>query len=228
MGTSVFNPAVCPLCLQDVCGPGESLCPSCCARLVPLPSPRCPCCGGVLDGVVAMCGECLSLPERAWGHAVCIYPYRGPIREVIHQLKYRNQPYCARFLGGQLATTWREHAPDMPDAVIPIPLHWLKQLRRGYNQAELLASAMARALGVPLRFVLLRSQRTRQQARLSLEERRQNVQNCFKLRGRAKLQGAHIVVVDDVFTTGATLDAAVRTLLSGGAGRVSVATVARG
>ncbi len=228
MGTSGFCPAVCPLCLQDLCGPGDSLCPACRARLVPLPMPRCPRCGGVLDGVVALCEECLSLSERPWSHAVCIYPYRGPIREAIHQLKYSNQPYCALFLGRTLASTWREHASGVPDAVVPIPLHWLKQVRRGYNQAELLAGAMARSLGIPVRRVLTRSKRTRQQARLSLEQRRQNVQNCFKVKRRAKLQGAHIVVVDDVFTTGATLDAAVRTVLSGGASRVSVAAVARG
>lgn len=228
MGTSVFCPSVCPLCLRDVCEAGDSLCPSCRAKLVPLPTPRCPRCGGVIDGVVAMCEECLSLPERPWGHAICLYPYRGPVREAIHQLKYSNQPYCARFLGAGLASTWRDHAPDMPDAVVPIPLHWLKQFRRGYNQAELLGRSMARSLGIPVRCVLVRTKRTRQQARLSLELRRQNVQNCFKLKRRAKLAGAHIVVVDDVFTTGATLDAAVRTLLSGGAARVSVAAVARG
>jgi len=221
-------PPLCPLCQGAEALDDEGVCPRCRPLLQDLPAPRCPHCGGVLDGVLEACGECLAAGDlRPWTLAVSAFPFQGAARELVHRFKYQDQPWLARFLGARLAANWRRHGGGiLPDAVVPVPLHPWREFRRGYNQAELLARELARALDRPLAPCLRRRRWTRQQARLSGGDRRKNLRDAFRV---TRLPGPRpaLLLVDDVFTTGATLEAAAHALLAAGAGTVMVATVAR-
>lgn len=221
-------PPLCPVCLAAAgTGPGAP-CALCATRLRELPEPRCPACGGGRDGVLAQCGECLAGPARPWTRAVSVFAFAGEVRELVHRFKYQGQSCLARFLGERLAGAWRRHGQGVPDAVVPVPLHWFREWLRGYNQAALLAAELARGLGAPVGGILRRTRWTRQQARLPQEERRRNVHTVFAVRRAAAVQGRHLLLVDDVLTTGATLGEAARALCQAGAARVDVITVARG
>ena len=220
-------PPLCPLCQRPGGLDSEGVCPDCRPRLRDLPEPRCPACGGALAGVLGACGECLAAAERPWLRAVSVFPFQDAPRELVHRFKYQDQPWLARFLGGRLAANWHRHGGGhRPDAVVPVPLHPWREFRRGYNQAELLARELARALDCPLRSWLHRRRWTRQQARLDHAARQQNMRGVFRATPLPAGRPA-VLLVDDVFTTGATLEAAARELLAAGAGSVRVATIAR-
>src|SRR5205823_5857562 len=114
-----------------------------------------------------------------------------------------------------------------PDVVIPVPLHWFHRLRRGYNQSEALARELAAALGVPCRPRWLRRARlTRKQHHsLSREERRANVHDAFRARHADAVRGRHVLLVDDVMTTGSTAHEAARPLRAAGAAQITVAVL---
>jgi ComF family protein len=127
-----------------------------------------------------------------------------------------------------MARSWQEHGAGQIDAVVPMPLHWTRATMRGYNQAALLAEGVGARLGVPVRRVLRRCRRTKRQTTLDVDSRQRNVRGAFRARAPRADDRGHLVLVDDVCTTGATLADATRALLAGGADKVSVLTVARG
>ncbi|MEI8078372.1 MAG: ComF family protein [bacterium] len=224
---ALLLPPLCPLCQRTGSLDEEGLCADCRSRLPDLPVPRCPRCGGTMGGVLGVCGECLATTDRPWTLAVSVFPFQAAARELVHRFKYQDQPWLARFLGGRLAVNWLRHGGNvLPDAVVPVPLHPWREFRRGYNQAELLARELARALDRPVRPWLRRRRWTRQQARLDPAARQRNVRGVFRA-ARLPETRPTLLLVDDVFTTGATLAAAARELLKAGAGSVMVATIAR-
>jgi ComF family protein len=182
----------------------------------------------VADSALAVCGECLEIGARPWRHAVSVFPYGGTVRELVHRLKYRDQPYLARFLGRRMAEAWQEHGTGVPDAVVFVPLHWRRRLGRGYNQAALLAEEVSEALGLPLLPALRRTRATQRQALLDIDRRKANVKGVFAQRSRWPVRGRHVLLLDDVLTTGHTLGEAAETLLAADALAVSILTVARG
>jgi ComF family protein len=113
------------------------------------------------------------------------------------------------------------------DAIVPMPLHWLRRWHRGFNQAELLARGLARPLGIPVVPALVRARATAPQAGLTRAQRRANVSGSFRVRRHAAVAGAHVLLVDDVMTTGATLSAAASALKRAGARRITAITIAR-
>ncbi len=157
--------------------------------------------------------------------------YAGPIRRLIHGLKFESMDYLADYLGGEAAYRL---APLIGgrrlDVVVPVPLHWWRRYRRGYNQAMLLAEPLARALGAPLaRRLLARRRAGRRQLGLSRRERLRSLRGCYAVRrgaGRG-LSGKRVLLVDDVVTTGATLEACARALRRAGAGVVVACVLAR-
>jgi len=152
------------------------------------------------------------------------------ILEVIHRYKYNRALYFEPFLADLLI---RRAAPELAagqwDLIAPVPLHPTKRREREFNQAERLGRHLSQATGIPLDSKLLRRvQPTRTQTLLNREQRAANVRNAFALHDRCSLRGARIVLLDDVFTTGATTGSCAKVLLSAGAQSVCVWTVARG
>jgi ComF family protein len=146
----------------------------------------------------------------------------------VHAFKYQRQTSLAPFLAGAMADAWRRYgAVPAPDLLVPVPLHWLREFSRGYNQAGLLAQCLGRELRRPAISVLRRHRRTSQQARLHYEQRLKNISGAFTVKKPSIIAGKSLLLVDDVFTTGATLSAATTALLGAGAAAVYVVTAAR-
>jgi len=181
-----------------------------------------------------------SLPSEEYVFATSLFFYRSSTgyRKITQRLKYHADFAAGRFfsemLGEQMTTV--DHFKDI-DVVIPVPLHWSRRWSRGYNQAEVIAEVLGKALGAKVRKdILLRPGRTRTQTKLSIEEKSRNVSKAFAVRkgyaGRLasgkERQPRHVLLIDDVFTTGATMHAcfrALREVFPKGT-RISLATLA--
>lgn len=154
------------------------------------------------------------------------FVFEGPLREVVHQFKYRRVCRLAQPLGALLAAhlaAW----PLLADAVLPVPLHTQRLAERGFNQAEALAREVARVARLPLVGEGLdRVRATGQQARLDARERQENMRGAFRWQGRAAPPG-RVLLVDDILTTGATMGACAEALLAAGTGAVYGLALAR-
>jgi ComF family protein len=148
------------------------------------------------------------------------------LQEAIHQLKYANLSAVARPLGETLADFWQGN-PLPADLLVPVPLHPRRERERGYNQASLLAKALGEAIGLPvLEHAMVRVRETRPQVGLNSEERRENVRGAFHCES-THLAGRHVALIDDVCTTGATLEACSLALRQAGAASIWALTLAR-
>lgn len=199
-----------------------------------LPPPYCDGCGAclpswrVLDSTRALCDDCRHRPVlltrvRALG------AYDGTLRALVQRMKYAGHSSVARRLG-LLARDAGRAVLDGADFAVPVPLHLVRRLMRGFNQADVIA----RALGIPVLPALSRPRWTRTQAGLHARQRQANVADAFAVSYRLRVTGRRhllrsrtLVLVDDVRTTGATLDACARVLLASGAAEVRALTIAR-
>jgi len=168
------------------------------------------------------CGLCRQ-GLRGFDKAYCYGEYDGPLRELIHLFKYRGM----KPIGTRLAKYLPSALPtDLSiDVVVPVPLDWRKQWKRGFNQAEVLAAHVARRRGWKLTRALRRSRSVEHQASLSNTQRRLNVERAFRAKGR--VDGLRVLLVDDVMTTGATARACALALKRAGAKSVTLLTLAR-
>jgi len=151
--------------------------------------------------------------------------YEGALRRLIHLFKYDG----IRTLAGPLAEFMLAALPRQErfDAIVPMPLHWRRRWQRGFNQAKLLAEAVSRRTGIPVLEAARRRRATPPQAGLSHAERRRNVAGAFTVRPRVRLEGRRLLLIDDVFTTGATAGACAAALKRAGAERVCLLALAR-
>ncbi len=212
-----------PTCI--VCGHGaeneRDIC-SCCSQDLPYLGSACSRCALPLSGD-GICGQCQK-QAHDFDDARAVFLYEAPVDHLIHQLKFGHKLYCARLLGGFMADCFAEG--DKPDLLLPVPLHRKRLRERGFNQAIELARPVAKRLDIPLIVDLCqRTQNTPPQLGLTAKERRRNLQNVFSV--FKSLDGAHVAVIDDVMTTGTTVDALAKALKQAGAGRVSVWVCAR-
>lgn len=231
-------PAPCPVCVSRSDDPGHRpFCARCWRALPRFAGPGCRVCGAPHPGLDAglACARCRRAPPP-FAYVRAAAAYREGMRTAIHALKYGRRPAVARPLGGLLAELAGElldpghgSLPDPPPgALVPIPLHPARLAERGFNQAELLARPCAERWQLPLLHgVLVRTRATRPQTDLGEAERRTNVAGAFAVAGPGEVAGRHLLLVDDVLTTGATVAAAAGALRRAGAARVGVLVLAR-
>lgn len=232
-GRLAFNFALPPTCIACTAVTGEAggLCGTCWGRLTFITRPYCERTGSpfAFDP-----GEPLVSPEAvadppAFDRARAAVLFDAVARDLVHGLKYADRLDLAAPMGRLMAQAGRELLADA-GMLVPVPLHPLRLWRRRFNQAALLARRVSRASGVPVRADLLRRRRaTTTQTHLDRAERRANVAGAFHVPAAAapSLAGTRVVLVDDVYTTGATLDACARALRQAGAARVDALTFAR-
>lgn len=227
-------PSVCPLCRQPAAGDGLG----CDAHRLPLAlaGPRCGRCARRLSDALPdgeRCAECrLRAPSFRSLAALADYRDRGAVREWILALKYGRRPDLADTLGRALGARLSALAPcegEPRQVLVPVPLHFLRRIERGYDQALLLAHGAAWAAGIPVARALVRTRFTAVQGALGAPSRTANVHRAFRVRRFSvrAVRGACVWLVDDVITSGATADECARTLLRAGAHTVRVLAVAR-
>ena len=232
-GLALLYPEVCQLCGEQYATSSEGfVCVQCWGKVRFIKRPFCERCGMPAPGEITShfeCANCRNL-ELHFQSARSAVTARGVVLETIHRYKYSRALWFEPFLVDLLL---RAALPALRaekwDLVVPVPLHRLKERERELNQAERLAAPLAEALSLPLSPRLLRRiLPTRTQTMLTKAQRAENVRRAFARRTNQRLQGERVILVDDVFTTGATTSACARVLRSMGAGEVCVWTVARG
>ena len=232
-GLGLLYPEVCQLCRLEHASAAEGFVGrQCWSQVRFLRPPFCERCGLPYPGDLTTPFECTNCRdmELHFSAARSAVIARTVVREVIHRFKYQRARWFEPFLADLLI---REAAPVLRREpwhyIVPVPLHPLKEREREFNQAACLARHLGRATGIPVRENLLqRVLPTITQTQFSREQRAANMKNAFAVRGGQRLNGAAVVVVDDVFTTGATTSACAGALRALGAGDVCVWTVARG
>ena len=221
-------PPRCPGCRVIVADDGR-FCLDCWQQLRFITAPLCARCGAPFEhdlGPAAECGQCLAQPPR-FTTARAALVYGGPARTVLLALKHGDRQHLARVMAPHMLRAAGEMLD--PDVVlVPVPLHRGRLWRRGFNQAALLAQALARLSGAPVAVdALQRVKPTPTSQGMGRKARAANVRGAFRVADRDRIRGARVVLVDDVLTTGATADACARLLRRSGAREVHVLTFAR-
>lgn len=214
---NLIYPRRCPICDGLTGGCDRLVCEYCAPLLQRLKEPLCKKCGKPLGKE-----EEEYCPDCAKGHHLykrgrAVFLYDDSLRASVARFKYGNRREYADFYVDELVKAWGPVIRSWEaDALIPIPLHRSRKRRRGFNQAELLAGGIGQSLGIPvLTGWLVRTKKTRPQKELSDLERKQNLKNAFQaVRNDVKLKT--VILVDDIYTTGSTIDAAAALLLENG------------
>ena len=197
-----------------------------CKKNLPYTSGKtCERCGMSIKGEARVCLRCKD-GHKTFTRCFAPFNYDGEITRLIHKLKYENKKYIAPTLGKMLFDCYCENKFDF-DYVIPVPLHEDREKKRGYNQSELIANCFCEHAKSEVRTdVLKRIKHTSAQVGLTYGERQENLKDAFKVINRKAVRGKVVVLIDDVFTTGATASNCSQTLLDAGAKAVFVLCVA--
>jgi ComF family protein len=230
-------PPRCRFCRESVFDAGDCFCRACRERIRRVVHPLCTCCGRpFLDtsGDDHLCGNCIArrpyfVRARAWA----CYPTEDgeahPLREAVQRFKYGRKVSLGKPLGRLMAVECRNFFDARKlDLILPVPLHPKRLRWRGFNQSVVLARAIGQAWRLPVDpFVLARSRETPPQTQLNEEERRKNMRRAFAVKAEKSIAGQAVLLIDDVYTSGATVNECSRALKRGGAKEVSVLTLAR-
>ena len=229
LALAIALPTLCVSCREPV--EGDGVCAECWGKLSFIEPPYCPRLGipFVYDpGPELLSMEAIANPP-AYQRARAAVRYDEVARTLVHALKYQDRTDLAPAMGRWMARAGREML-EAADLLVPVPLHWRRAWHRRYNQSGVLARAVERQSGVKLRGELLRRVRaTEQQVGLSRSQRASNVQGAFEVSAdqRSEIQGRRVILIDDVLTSGATVDACARALLRAKAAQVDVLVFAR-
>ena len=220
-------PARCPICGGVLPHRVRQVHPACEAGLRYISGPVCMTCGRPVENDEEYCAECAQRPMSFAG-GVALLPYDGEVRESLLNMKYRGAREYADFYGARLAERWRDKLLlGKPEAVVPIPVHPSRMRERGFNQAEDLARALGAELGLPVDTeILIRTKPTLPQKSYGYTQRQRNLSGAFALSG--PLPYSSLLLADDIYTTGATLEAASSLLREAGAEHIRPVVAAIG
>ena len=223
-------PSICVVCGESVTFSSSrrlDLCPGCAGDL-PDNRRACVLCAEPLPNAPAhsICGQCLRKPPK-YEHAFCAYRYAYPIDHLLRAFKFHGRLAYGCMLGELLARSLQASTRDAwPDIIVPVPLSDVRFRERGFNQAIELGRMLEARLGIPLRAdLVMRTRNTREQAGLDRVARRKNIRGAFSMIGSRAAK--HVAILDDVVTTGSTVNELARLLKRAGAKRVEVWAVAR-
>ena len=226
-------PWSCPICGEE--GQGTPFCHSCRCRLLEqaahATARACPRCALSSGPFADLRGGCAVCRDRTLGFdaALALGPYAGDIQSLCLRLKHERNAWLAPWLSDLFVEARGDALSQLPrdSRIVPVPLHWWRRCRRGYNQAEALAHGLGRRLHLPVYQSLRRVSATEQLAHKGRTARAEAMRGAFRSRSNSQLVGRTVLLVDDILTTGATCGEAARALKKAGAARVVVVVIAR-
>lgn len=218
----IIYPVRCPVCGEIVIPKGERICACCKDKLPYIHEPRCMKCSKPIEyDEKEYCGDC-ERKQYHFDRGYAVWIYNDDLRRSIADYKYHGRKEYARFYIDEIVRLYGDHIRNLaPDVVVPVPIHKSKYLERGYNQADILAKGIGKELGLPvLSRLLLRNKKTLPQKKLSDKERLRNLKEAFGFDdmqlNRCSRKVDSVLLIDDIYTTGSTMEACTNVLLSNG------------
>lgn len=224
----LLYPRRCPVC-HDIVQPGRKMiCDNCAKKLPFVQGKVCERCGKPVEETVALCFDCQKL-EHHFDRGLGVFLYDDIMRKSMHFFKYQGRIEYAEFYARaawlrsrKVLNCWK------PEVIVPIPVHKARYRERGYNQAEVIAEKLSALTGIPVETgYMIRKENTKAQKDLTPEERRENLQSAFAL-GKVKVHHNRILLLDDIYTTGSTMDAVSKLLKQGGAKEIYALSICIG
>ena len=212
----VIYPRTCPFC-DGILKREQDLCEECYSKLRYIEEPRCKKCGKQLPkDELEYCYDC-AITAHMYKEGVAVFVYNDMVSKSIYRFKYHNRRYYARAYGVLMARYCKETIKRWhPDVLIPVPIHHKKMQKRGYNQAELMAKELGFQLNIPIDDrILRRTKHTKAQKELTRSERKKNLEKAFKICADV-VEYKKVVLVDDIYTTGSTIDECAKVLMEAG------------
>ena len=209
------------MCGEIVKNKGCLACKECYETAPFIKEPRCKCCGkAILKWEQEYCEDC-TRKQHHFSYGFSLWSYNAQMKQSIAYFKYHHRREYGDFYGKEFAKRYGTHIKELEiDALIPVPIHWTRHIQRGYNQAEILAKCLGKRLQIPVDTKsLVRVRKTIPQKSLGRKEREINLKNAFKTSTNA-LELKKVLLVDDIYTTGVTMDEAAKVLWMAGAEEV--------
>lgn len=223
----IIYPPRCPICETIV--KDDMACDKCKSLLKYVGDTYCLKCGKKLDNSTReFCSDCIKL-NHTFDYGVSVFEYDDGIKNSIYRFKYKNRRIYAKFYASEIVRVRGQAIRRMnPQVIVPVPMYIVKERVRGYNQAELVAKELSKLLGIPCDSeYLIRNRKTIPQKELNDKERISNVKNAFQI-GKSGVKYSKVLLVDDIYTTGITMDECTRVLRANGADKVYFVTVCIG
>ncbi len=223
-------PEYCPVCMEPVMPKGRLIHKECERSLSFIKSPFCIKCGRQLtDTEEACCSTCRN-SNFFFDMGRCTFPYRTVIQTALKELKNNGTREFAEFFGVMSVRRHKEFLENAsPEVIVPVPMHKRKLLAKGFNQADLLANVISKHTGIPVQSIIRKNRATKDQKNLSGRERRDNLKNVFSVRiPEGTMMPSSVLIVDDIFTTGSTVNACAYALKQAGVERVYYICIAAG
>lgn len=226
---NLLYPRRCPVCEKVLPFLGEKICKDCKSSLKYVKEPKCKKCGKPIEQEEReYCYDC-SVKKHVYDQGIAVFEHNDKIKNSIYRFKYHNKREYGEFYIEEIIRCYRDKILSWnPDVLIPIPLHKGKKIKRGFNQAELIARGVGKKLGISVNEKsLIRHKKTLPQKELSHKDRQNNLKKAFKIMdNKVKLQV--VVLIDDIYTTGSTIDSAALVLLEAGAKKVYYVSISIG
>lgn len=218
IAVDLLFPRRCPICGDIVVPRGYLICPKCRKELEFVEEPLCKKCGKEIESMeMEYCYDCLK-SKHTYNSGWALLNYTDLMKKSVSHFKYHNKREYADWYVEELLRKYKRNMLRVdPDAIIPIPLHHKKRKKRGFNQAEILAKGLSLGTGIPMRAdILFRNRNTIAQKNLNNKERLRNLEQAFVIKKESARELETVILVDDIYTTGSTIEACTRVLKKAG------------